>query len=148
MLSRFIDSCEDSIDFMIPYIEKGIPKIKLELTPLKAAMERGHLNLRDCMKAPLKGQEKKIDEIVLNLETQPLVLKLILDQLMKPFLEKRIEGIQSLIQNLTWPKGYCPLYGSFPKESPGLAADPLPSGREGPFRSGHGRAVAEDLQHR
>jgi FdhE protein len=69
------------------------------------------------MKALLKGQEKKIDEIALNLETQPLILKFILDQLMKPFLEKSIEAIQSLIQNLTWPKGYCPICGSFPELS-------------------------------
>jgi FdhE protein len=117
MLSRFIDSWERSVDFMIPYIEKGFSKIKPELTRLKAAMEKGHLNLKDCMKALLKGHEKKIDEIALNLETQPLILKFILDQLMKPFLEKRIEGIQSLIQNLTWLKGYCPLCGSFPELS-------------------------------
>jgi FdhE protein len=117
MLSRFIDSCEKSVDFMIPYIEKGFPKIKPELTRLKAAVEKGHLNIKDCMKALLEGQEKKIDEVALNLETQPLILKFILDQLVKPFLEKRIEGTQSLIQNLTWLKGYCPLCGSFPELS-------------------------------
>ena len=117
MLSRLIDSWEGSVGFMIPYIEKGFPKIKPELTRLEAATEEGHLNLKDCMKALLEGQEKKIDETALNLETQPLILKFILDQLMKPFLEKRIEGAQSLIQNLTWLKGYCPLCGSFPELS-------------------------------
>lgn len=117
MLSQLIDSWEGSVDFMIPYIEKGVPKIKPELTRLKAAAEKGHLNLKDCMKALLEGQEKKTEEIALNLETQPLILKFILDQLMKPFLEKRIEGTQSLIQNLTWLKGYCPLCGSGPELS-------------------------------
>jgi FdhE protein len=117
MLSRLVDSWEGSVDFMIPYIEKGFPKIQPELTRLKAAMEKGHLNLKDCMKALLKGQEKQMDEIALNLETKPLVLKFILEQLMKPFLEKRIEGAQPLIQNLVWHKGYCPLCGSFPELS-------------------------------
>jgi FdhE protein len=117
MLSRFVDSWEGSVDFMIPYIKKGFPKIKPELARLKAAMEKGHLNLIDCMKALLKGKEKKIDEIALNLETQPLILKFILDQLMKPFLEKRIEATQPLIQGLPWHKGYCPLCGSFPELS-------------------------------
>jgi FdhE protein len=117
MLSRFIDFWEGPVEFMIPYLEKGFPKIKPELTRLRAAMERGHLNLKDCMKALLKGQEEKIDEIALSLETQSLILKFILDQLMKPFLEKRIEGTQSLIQNLVWHKGYCPLCGSFPELS-------------------------------
>ena len=117
MLTRFIDAWEKSVDFMIPYIEKGFPKIEPELTRLKLALEQGHLNLKDCMKALLKGQEKKVDEIALNLETQPLILKFILDQLMKPFLEKRIEGTQSLIQTLPWHKGYCPLCGSFPELS-------------------------------
>jgi FdhE protein len=117
MLSRFMDSWESSFDFMIPYIEKGFPKIKPELKRIRLALEEDHLDLKHCMKALLKGQKKKIDEIALDLETQPLILKFILDQLMKPFLEKRIEGIQSLIQNLTWHKGYCPLCGSFPELS-------------------------------
>jgi FdhE protein len=117
MLSRFIDSWESSVDFMIPYIGKGFPKIQPELTRLKAAMEKGHLNLKDCMKAVLKGQEKKIDEIALHLETQPLILRFILEQLMKPFLEKRIERTIPLIQTLAWHKGYCPLCGSFPELS-------------------------------
>jgi len=117
ILSRFIDSWERSVDFMIPYIEKGVPKIKPELKRLKLALEQGHLNLKDCMKALLNGQEEKINEIALSLQTQPLILKFILDQLMKPFLEKRIEGTQSLIQTLPWHKGYCPLCGSFPELS-------------------------------
>ena len=117
MLSRFIDSWERSVDFMIPYIEKGFPKLKPELTRLKAAVEKGHLNLKDGMKALLKGQEKKIVEIASNLETQPFILKFILDQLMKPFLEKRIERTQTLVQALPWHKGYCPLCGSLPELS-------------------------------
>ena len=117
MLSRFIDSWERSVDFMIPYIEKGFPKIKPELTRLKTAVEEGQVDLKDCMRALLKGQEKKIDKIASNLKIQPLILRFILDQLMKPFLEKRIEGTQSLIQNLVWHKGYCPLCGSFPELS-------------------------------
>jgi FdhE protein len=117
MLSRFIDSWESSVDSMMPYIEKGFPKIKPELTRLKAAMEKGHLNLKDCMKALLEGQEKKTDETALNLETDPLILRFILDQLMKPFLERRIERTRPLIQALAWHKGYCPLCGSFPELS-------------------------------
>jgi FdhE protein len=117
ILSRFIDSWEGSVDFMIPYIKKGFPKIKPELTRLKSAIEKGHLNLKDCMKALLQGQEKKIDEIASYLETQPLILKFILDQLVKPFIEKRIERTQPLIQTLPWHKGYCPLCGSFPELS-------------------------------
>jgi FdhE protein len=117
MLSRFIDSWEGSVDFMIPYIEKGFPKIKPELKRLKAAVEKGQVDLKDCMKALLKGQEKRIDEIASNLKIQPLIFRFILDQLMKPFLEKRIEGTQPLIQPLPWYKGYCPLCGSFPELS-------------------------------
>jgi FdhE protein len=117
MLSRFMDSWERSVDFMIPYIEKGFPKIKPELTRLKTAVEKGQVDLKDCMKALLKGQEKRIDEIASNLKIQPLILRFILDQLMKPFLEKRMEGTRSLIQNLVWHKGYCPLCGSFPELS-------------------------------
>jgi FdhE protein len=95
----------------------GFPKIKPELKRLKLALEEDNLNLKDCMKALLKGQEQKIDEIALNLETQPLILKFILDQLMKPFIEKSVDITKSLIQNLPWHKGYCPLCGSLPELS-------------------------------
>jgi FdhE protein len=117
MLSRLIDSWEGSVDFMIPYVEKGFPKIKPELTRVKAATEKNLLSLKDCMKALVNGQEKKVDDIATTLETSTLILKFILDQLMKPFLEKRIKGLEPLIQNLSWHKGYCPLCGSFPELS-------------------------------
>lgn len=117
MLSRFIDSWKGSVDFMIPYVEKGFSKIKPELKRLKLALEQGHLDLKYSMKALVKGQEKKIDEIALNLQIQPLIFKFILVQMIKPFIEKKREHIQSLTQNLSWHKGYCPLCGSFPELS-------------------------------
>jgi formate dehydrogenase maturation protein FdhE len=69
------------------------------------------------MKVLLNAQEKKINEIALSRQTQPLILRFILDQLMKPFSEKSLESMKSLIQNLAWHKGYCPLCGSFPELS-------------------------------
>jgi FdhE protein len=117
MLSAILDSWERSIDFMIPYIEKGFPKIKPELTRLKVAFDQGHLDLKHCMKDLLNGQEEKINEIAFSLQTEPLVLRFILDQLMKPFIEKSVERMKSLIENLPWYRGYCPLCGSFPELS-------------------------------
>ena len=117
MLSGIVDSWESPVDFMIPYIEKGFPKIKPELKRIRAALKQGHLDLKDCMKALLKGQVEKIDEIAFSLQIEPLILRFILDQLMKPFIEKSVESMKSLIQNLAWHKGYCPLCGSFPELS-------------------------------
>jgi hypothetical protein len=69
--------------------------------------------LKYCKKVLLNAQEKKINEIAHSLQTQTLILRFTLDQLMKPFSEKSLESMKSLMQTLAWHKGYCPLSGSF-----------------------------------
>ena len=117
LLGSIVDPWETSIEFMIPHIEKGFPKIKPELRRLKAALAEGRLDLKGCMKTLLTGQGVTIDGIAQTLQIQPLVLKFILEQLMKPFIEKTMEGLKPVIQDLPWHKGYCPLCGSLPELS-------------------------------
>jgi FdhE protein len=69
------------------------------------------------METMLKGRGEIMDRIALALGTEPLTLKFILGQLLKPFIERLAESYKPLIQNLDWHRGYCPICGSFPELS-------------------------------
>jgi FdhE protein len=47
----------------------------------------------------------------------PIVLKFILGQIVKPFVEKRTEALRPLIEELDWERGYCPICGAYPELS-------------------------------
>lgn len=117
IISSLIDPWGESVKETIPPLEKGFPKIKPELMRLKAALEGGEDDLKHCTGSLMRGQEEEFNEIASHLEIQPLILRFILGQMLKPFIERRVERFQPLIENLPWHKGYCPLCGSFPELS-------------------------------
>ena len=108
------DSMEKVRDRMIPVLSKAFPKIRPVLRKLKAALKKNQLDLKDCMKSMLNGRDEIISQTASRLETDPLTLKFILGQLFKPLIEKQAESLRSVMQNLTWKKGYCPVCGSLP----------------------------------
>ena len=59
MLSRFIDSWEGSVDFMIPYIEKGFPKIKPELNTAQGSCGKGSSKLKRLHESSLERSREK-----------------------------------------------------------------------------------------
>ena len=66
------------------------------------------------MESMLHSRDEIISQTAFHLETDPVTLKFILGQLLKPLVEKQSESLRSVIQNLNWKKGYCPVCGSFP----------------------------------
>ena len=108
------DSMEKVRDRMIPVLSKAFPKIRPVLRKLKAAVKKNQLNLKNCMEDMLHRRDELISQTASHLETDPVTLKFILGQLMKPLVEKQSESLRSVIQNLNWKKGYCPVCGSFP----------------------------------
>jgi FdhE protein len=108
------DSMENVRDRMIPVLSKAFPKTKPVLRKLKAALKKNQLNLKDYMKSMLNGQDEIISQTASRLETDPLTLKFILGQLFKPLIEKQAASLSSVIKNIAWKKGYCPVCGSFP----------------------------------
>jgi FdhE protein len=108
------DSMEKVRDRMIPVLSKAFPKIRPVLRKLKAALKKNQLDLKNCMEDMLHNRDEIIRQSASRLETDPLTLKFILGQLLKPLVEKQAESLRSVIQNLNWKKGYCPVCGSFP----------------------------------
>jgi FdhE protein len=84
---------------------------------LREAFETGDLNLKYCIDTLAKGREEEMIKIASNLGFHPVVLKIILSQILKPFVEKRTEKLRPLIENVPWPHGYCPICGAFPETS-------------------------------
>jgi FdhE protein len=108
------DSMENVRDRMIPVLSKAFPKTRPVLRKLKAALKKNQVDLKDCMKSMLNGRDDIINQTASHLETDPLTLKFILGQLFKPLVEKQAESLRSVIKNITWKKGYCPVCGSLP----------------------------------
>jgi FdhE protein len=108
------DSMEKVTDRMIPVLARAFPKIRPVLRKLKMALKKNQLDLKDCMKRMLNGRDDIISQTASRLETDPLTLKFILGQLFKPLVEKQAESLRSVIKNITWKKGYCPVCGSLP----------------------------------
>jgi FdhE protein len=108
------DSMEQVRDRMIPVLSKAFPKIRPVLRKLKAALKKNQMDLKNCMESLLHNRDEIIEQTAPRLETDPLSLKFILGQLLKPVVEKQAESLRSIIQNLNWKKGYCPVCGSFP----------------------------------
>lgn len=114
---RFTDPLENVCDRMLPVLEKAFPKISPVIQKLRGALQDGKLDLKCCTETMLSGGDEKMGEIAFRLGAEPLTLKFIFGQLMKPFIEKLAESYKPLIQNLNWQRGYCPICGSFPELS-------------------------------
>jgi len=111
------DSMENARDRMIPVLARAFPKIRPVLRKLKAAIKKNQLDLKDCMKSMLNGRDEEIKQTAFRLGTDALTLKFIVNQLVKPIIERQAESLKSHMQNLSWHKGYCPVCGSFPELS-------------------------------
>ncbi len=104
-------------DSLFPAMEKGFPKIALNIHAVKQAIENQQLSPEIFMQVLLNGEDEKFQKISNELTIEPQLLRFIIGQITKPFLEKQAEALQPLIQELQWHKGYCPICGSYPELS-------------------------------
>ena len=108
------DSMENVRDHMIPVLARAFPKMRPILKNMKAALKKNRLDLKNCMESMLHSRDEIMNQTALHLKTDAVTLKFVLGQLLKPLIEKQAESLRSVIQNLNWKKGYCPICGSFP----------------------------------
>ena len=108
------DSMEKVSDRMIPVLAMAFPKIRPILKNLKTALKKNKPDLKNCMENMLHSRDEILSQTAFDLKTDTVTLKFVLGQLLKPLIEKQSESLRSVIQNLNWKKGYCPVCGSFP----------------------------------
>ncbi len=113
----FVDSWGDNVKSTVRPLLKAFPSIRLEILRSEDAFERGSIDLKHCISAIVEGREEDITRIANQLGFNPIVLKFILSQILKPFIEKRTEELRPLIRDLPWYQGYCPICGAFPELS-------------------------------
>jgi FdhE protein len=116
-ITSLMDPWGETVESTIPPLIKAFPGIAAEGVRLREAFIAGEIDLKDCIGALVEGREDGIIEIASSLGFQPIVLKFILCQMLKPFVEKRTESLRPFIENLPWHQGYCPICGAFPEIS-------------------------------
>jgi FdhE protein len=117
MITSLMDPWGETVESTIPPLIKAFPGISAEVVRLKEALVGGEIDLKYCIGSLVEGREAGMIEVASQLGFQPVVLKFILGQMLKPFVEKRTESLRPLIKNLPWHKGYCPVCGAFPEIS-------------------------------
>jgi FdhE protein len=117
MITSFMDPWGETVESTIRPLIKVFPKIGGEVVRLREAFAAGEIDLKSCIGSLVEGREDRVIEVASYLGFQPIVLRFILGQMLKPFVEKRTESLRPLIENLPWHQGYCPICGAFPEIS-------------------------------
>jgi FdhE protein len=116
-ITSLIDPWGETVDCAILFLKRAFPKAAEKMVRLREAFEAGELDLTYCIGAFVRGSEDEIIKIASHLGFHPVVLKIILSQTLKPFVEKRTEKLRPFMEKIPWPHGYCPICGSFPESS-------------------------------
>jgi len=116
-ITSLMDPWGETVESTIPPLIKALPGIAAEGARLREAFAAGEIDLKYCVGILVEGREDGIIEIASSLGFQPIVLKFILCQMLKPFVEKRTESLRPFIENFPWHQGYCPICGAFPEIS-------------------------------
>jgi len=109
------DHWKMAADRLIPAMEHGFPKLKEELGAIRQALADGRLNPQRTLQAMANGLNGEAETAASKLGVSLQSIQFVLGQIMKPLVEKKAEALKSLIKDLKWHKGYCPLCGSMPE---------------------------------
>ena len=116
-ITSLMDPWGETVESTIPPLIKAFPKIAAEVVRLREALVGREIDLKYCIGNLVEGKEDEMIEVASYLGFQPIVLKFILSQMLKPFVEKRTESLRPLIENFPWHQGYCPICGASPEIS-------------------------------
>jgi FdhE protein len=100
---------------LIPAMKSGFPKIAEHLSKIDELIREERLNVGGLIQAVLQGKDREIEEASAGAEVDHSVMKFVLNQLLKPFAEKRSDALGEMVEKMEWHKGYCPLCGSWPE---------------------------------
>ena len=100
---------------LIPAMKKGFPKMAAQMDAIAKAFEDSDAGLADLSAGICSPAAEELEKLASILEVEPGLLEFVLDQLAKPFIQKTVEGLKPLPENLEWFKGFCPVCGAWPE---------------------------------
>ncbi len=116
-IASLMDPWGETVESTMAPMIKAFPSIAAEVVRSREAFKANEIDLKRCIRALVEGEEDNINKIASDLGFQPIILKFILGQMLKPFVEKRTESLRPVIANLSWYQGYCPICGAYPELS-------------------------------
>jgi FdhE protein len=104
-----------AIDRMMPALELGFPKLSEEMNAIKLSMADGGLDGQLFLRALAEDRREEAEDLVRSYGVDLRTAGFVLGQVAKPLVERRAQALESLVRDLSWRKGYCPLCGSMPE---------------------------------
>ena len=116
-IASLVDPWCDNVKEVSTSIAKAFPETENSVSALVKAIEKKQVIWDECVISFIEGDEERIMRLAQAINVEPALLKFILFNLIKPFVEKRVEGLGDSLQGLSWFEGYCPVCGAFPELS-------------------------------
>jgi FdhE protein len=113
----FMEPWGELVESILSPLASAFPSISTHVLKLKEAFNTGKIDLKQCIGSLVECDEEAIINTGNKLDTKPDILKFILFMMLKPFVEKRVESVRSLVENIPWLQGYCPICGALPEAS-------------------------------
>jgi FdhE protein len=117
MITSLMSPWNETVKSMLLPMATAFPNIAQDIMHLSDVFDQREVDLESCIRALVESKEEDMISTASYFGIKPEVLKFVLGQMLKPFVEKGIETLAPLIENLTWHQGYCPICGSFPELS-------------------------------
>jgi hypothetical protein len=96
-IAALIDPWGETIKSAISPLIKDFPSISADILKVRDYAENGKIDLKNCICDLMEDVEENIIKTAADLSMDPVVFKFILLQIIKPFVEKRTEGLRVLI---------------------------------------------------
>jgi FdhE protein len=116
-VASLVDPWGNNIISVSNSIADAFPKIKPDMLNLVNSIENGDTEWGEYVVSFIEGDEDNLGLLADQIRIQSSLLKFILFNLIKPFVEKRVENLKESIKEIPWFEGYCPICGAFPELS-------------------------------
>jgi len=111
------DLFREAADSIIPAMERGFPLIADQFEKILTALHSEDCLQEDFLQSLARGNEASLEDQATRLNVMPELLEMVLAEIIKPFAQKRAQSLPPLPEDAQWPKGYCPVCGSWPELS-------------------------------
>lgn len=106
-----------AVDALFPALKKGFPSIARDLDCIASRAAESSDFTRSVVEAVLAGKSDALQHHGDALGVKADVLLFVVTRVIKPFAEKWGHTAGSIVKDMEWLKGYCPLCGSWPNLS-------------------------------